>query len=589
MRNKWKEWLTMTLILALVCLQPAGPVAMSESALPEPDAGEESNWLDEVDGLVILDDPIYFMNLDEEEPIDGEETVTADTLTQPEESPAEMDTLTETEASTEMDTPIETETPAEVEAPAGTEAPTETDAPAETDVPAETGAPAETDAPAATETPGQPTPTPVSPTEPPAQTQEPLTDIKTLFSVEIKAPSAWRNSGTVRARIKITPSGNQMWSRVQYRIGNDDWKTVSDQAFSLYDGYYYADIEVSRNAELTVRVYGEGDTYFDTAQAIRVFDVKSPKVTAGFRELLLHVEAEDDLSGVAGIQVNSLLFTTLIDGKLDVRMDEALNSYKQLAIRAYDYAGNFSEPVTLDNPYYAQPTPTPKATAKPANKPTTKPTKKPSGSSGKTATATPAATATPVPTMAPTQQIVYVTPDPVMVVHPSATAVPETVYVPLGPGQPYKQEGNMQTLDMLYSAATNKQFITVQTRSGETYYLIIDYDKPIDEENDIYETYFLNLVDDRDLLSVIAEDELAPTPTPQVVLVTPEPTQPPRTTPVPAQDDGEADMTPALLLFAGLAAVGGAVFFLISKKKEKSAASTPDPDDVFDFEDDEEE
>ena len=81
----------------------------------------------------------------------------------------------------------------------------------------------------------------------------------------------------------------------------------------------------------------------------------------------------------------------------------------------------------------------------------------------------------------------------------------------------------MQTVDLLYASNTNKQFITVQSRDGQTYYLIIDYDKPIDEENEIYETYFLNLVDERDLLSLLSEEDM-PTPTP-----TPSPTPVPTT------------------------------------------------------------
>ena len=52
---------------------------------------------------------------------------------------------------------------------------------------------------------------------------------------------------------------------------------------------------------------------------------------------------------------------------------------------------------------------------------------------------------------------------------------------------------------------TNKQFITVQDRDGNTFYIIIDYDKPLDEEGDQYETYFLNLVDTADL-AALAED-----------------------------------------------------------------------------------
>lgn len=156
------------------------------------------------------------------------------------------------------------------------------------------------------------------------------------------------------------------------------------------------------------------------------------------------MEAADELSGVAGIQVNSLLFTTLVDGVLDVRMEEPLQTYRQLAIRAYDYAGNFSDPVTLDNPYYTEPTPEPTATPKPTVKPTKKPTSKPTGN-GTKATAAPVATATPTPWGLQQPQIVYITPDPALYTYTqsAATAEPETVYVPLGPGQPYKSKGNM--------------------------------------------------------------------------------------------------------------------------------------------------
>ena len=83
---------------------------------------------------------------------------------------------------------------------------------------------------------------------------------------------------------------------------------------------------------------------------------------------------------------------------------------------------------------------------------------------------------------------------------------------------PYLADGNGHTLDVLYSAATNKQFITMQTKSGNTFYLVIDYDKPIDEAAEMYETYFLNLVDERDLMALMSEEE-KPTATPQNSLV----------------------------------------------------------------------
>ena len=587
----WKAWLAIILIIAIIGGIASGMRASAESTtptdLPVVD-DEETYWLDEVEGEVILDDPAYFMDIEEKPTLsDEEEEISlADVLgndestTEPVASPEENTEQRSDESAD--DTPDAPDTPT-TEEPV-TE-PTETpDTPVDEPTTEPTTEPTDT-----------PTEQPAETPEQPEETEQPPVDLKMLFDVSIKVPSGWRNSYSATVRIKITPAGDQMWHKVRYRIGDEEWETVPAKDFVLYEGYYYTDIEVYYNAKMSVRLFEDDETYFDTNKEIRIFDHYAPEVTAGFRDLVLHVEAVDDLSEVAGIQVNSLLFTTLVDGVLDVRMEEPLLGYKQLAIRAYDYAGNFSDPVTLDNPYYVEPTPEPTNTPKPTAKPTKKPstTKKPtSGSSTAKPTATPVATATPVVTTAPQQQIVYVTPDPNMYSYyyqPQVTAEPETVYVPLGPGQPYKSEGNMQTLDMLYSASTNKQFITVQTRAGETYYMIIDYDKPIDEENDIYETYFLNLVDDRDLMSVVSEDEIQSTPTPQIVYVTPEPTEiPQQTTPIVVEDDGMEEMLPTILLIGGGAAIGGAIFWMMKKKKEDAARNVPDFDDEYEFEDEEE-
>ena len=60
---------------------------------------------------------------------------------------------------------------------------------------------------------------------------------------------------------------------------------------------------------------------------------------------------------------------------------------------------------------------------------------------------------------------------------------------------------NLVTRDLLYDEHTNKQFITVQTAGGNTFYIVIDYDKPVDEEGEQYETYFFSVVDEADLLA----------------------------------------------------------------------------------------
>ena len=432
-----------------------------------------------------------------------------------------------------------------------------------------------------TETPGEPeNDWPAeSGTDTPAQ---PI-DLKSLFTVEIKTPSGWFNVPEKAVRIKVTPQGETLWDSVKYRLDEGDWLEVKKADFTLKDEYYYYDVTVTANYILTVGL-AKGEESFDTVKEIRLFDHKAPTVTAGFKEKVLHVEAPDDLSGAAGVQVNGLLFTTLENGMLDVQMEELLLTYKQLAIRAYDYAGNFSDHVTLDNPYYLEPTPTPKPTKKPAatTKPvvteaptaTLKPTKKPSGSGSGTATKeteTDKATKAPSVTNAPEKQepiVIVVTPPPTE--KPAPTPTPEIQYVPLGPGQPFTQHGNMATRDVLYSASTNKQFISVQSRNGQTYYMVIDYDKPIDEANEIYETYFLNMVDDRDLMSVLTDEEIVPTPTPQIIYVTPEPTAAPQPTQQPTEPEKKKTDSSAvllLLLIVLLAGAGFAAWYFMKQKK----------------------
>ena len=575
MMNKmdWKAWLGLIVIVMIISGFVSGFAARAESEVP-------------TDVEIVEDANVVVGDTAENNDTSAEDAVTD----LPVEVPTEDTTEQPVDDNTQSDTPVET--------PDNTTQPDDSaeipDDGTQTDTPYDDPAGDSTTAP---DTPTDPpTEQPAETPEQPEETEQPPVKLKELFDVDIKVPSGWRNSYSATVRIKITPASDQLWHKVRYRIGDMEWNTMKNSEFVLYDGYYYADIEVYCNAKMTVQLFGDEETYFDTNKEIAIFDHEAPKVTAGFRDQVLHVEAVDDLAQVAGIQINGLLFTTLVDGKLDVRMEEPLLGYRQLAIRAYDYAGNFNDPVTLDNPYYVEPTPEPTNPPKPTAKPTKKPstTKKPSSGSSSTQkpTSTPVATSTPVVTTAPQQQIVYVTPDPNVYSYyqPQVTAEPETVYVPLGPGQPYKGEGNMQTMDMLYSASTNKQFITVQTRAGETYYMVIDYDKPIDEENEIYETYFLNLVDDRDLMSVVSEDEIQPTPTPQIVYVTPEPTpvtqQP---APIVVEDDGMEEMLPTILLIGGVAAIGGAIFWLVKKKKDSSARNVLDFDDEYEFEDEEEE
>ena len=89
-------------------------------------------------------------------------------------------------------------------------------------------------------------------------------------------------------------------------------------------------------------------------------------------------------------------------------------------------------------------------------------------------------------------------------VEPVATPEPDPEPEPtIEPGEGFTEEGNLLTRDLLYDEHTNKQFITVETKGGNTFYIVIDYDKPVDEEGEQYHTYFLNMVDEADLLAAL--------------------------------------------------------------------------------------
>lgn len=380
------------------------------------------------------------------------------------------------------------------------------------------------------------------------------------FSFKFRSANDWSNQAQEQLTISIVDKYQTGWDKVEVRIDDDAWDDVTSDISG--DNAYQ--MNVWKNCTVTVRVTDTQGNRHTGRVAIDFFDFVNPTVTAGIRTSLLHVEAADDQSGISGVKVNDMLFTTLVDGQLDVQLTELLNSYERFTVYAIDNAGNCSDAVVLTNPYYIAPTQQPTEEPAPTNTP--KPTKKPS-SGGSSSTRKP--TETPKVTEAPTPEVTVAAP----VVTP---------YV-VGPGQPFVSEANMGVQSMLYSAHTNKQFIEVTSRNGETYYLVIDYDKPIDAENELYETYFLNAVDDRDLLAVLEENEI-PTPTPTIV-PTPMPTSVPVVTDPPAEDkSGNTSMMGIVLI--GLVALGAGGFWFVKNKNAGGKRAPVEPE--YDEEEDDE-
>ena len=163
--------------------------------------------------------------------------------------------------------------------------------------------------------------------------------------------------------------------------------------------------------------------------------------------------------------------------------------------------------------------------------------------------------------------------------------VEETVPESSEPMEPLTPDGNMTLVDDEGKhPSEGKQFITVVTKTGNYFYLIIDRD---DEGKET--VHFLNQVDEADLMKLMDEGELEQLKPVEETTPTPEPeTKPePDTEVQEPEPEKKPNILPAILTILLLAGGGGVFAFKKLKgKKAEKAQEKPDPDaDYVDDED----
>ena len=199
---------------------------------------------------------------------------------------------------------------------------------------------------------------------------------------------------------------------------------------------------------------------------------------------------------------------------------------------------------------------------------------------------------------------------PITSVNVTAEPVAEPTLPSLGGLTP---DGNLALIDDILGGAyysseevgdSQMQFVTVESKNGNTFYLVIDH-----ATGDVY---FLNLVDEADLLALL-EDEgyevecdcsvkcipgevdtncpVCRTDLNECTGEEPEPTPEPTEAPVTEPQKDSSSFNAAALLPIALIAVlgaGGAYYFLRVRKRKPDTSGSTDLDD-YDFPDDEDE
>ena len=440
---------------------------------------------------------------------------------------------------------------------------------------------------------------------------EPTAPPEPAYTITILAPSGWYTKAA-DVEIRITDLNGTGWNKVEYKIERGG--SLIDLTDDLADTDR-AKVEITENCTVYVVVTDKDGKAHSKSRYIECFDRTAPTVKAGIDGKMLRAEASDELSGVDAIYIDGDRYDDLTNGTLDVRLRDLDDNYKQISVQSVDCAGNKSKTVQLNNPNYEEPEnkknredKKPSANCTEASKPST------TGPAVTTATTTtPPATTAPTPATNTAGNALAKTSTGGGKTSGAAGAT-STTAKESGEKQeesgettggmepePLTPAGNAGLVDDVFDG--EKQLITVTTKNGNYFYILIDRASE-DRESAVH---FLNQVDEADLMALMDDGKKEKAPactctekcragavnTSCPVCKTnlsectgPEPqTQGPEEPTAPEKEAKSGNTGGLLILLVVLLAGGGAALYYFKFRKPKPSVKGSDDLDEYVFDD----
>ena len=161
-------------------------------------------------------------------------------------------------------------------------------------------------------------------------------------SITVTGPEGWVSErGEVKVAVEIKPDSGVEIKSIEARQGNGKWSDITESLTYM----------ATDNGKVQIRVKDvEGKSYEEELE-LTCFDKEQPTLIAAVNEGVLHIQAQDGVSGIRNVYVNGYTFENVPDGDLTIRLQQFDATYAEFVIQVTDQAGNISDVYTVANPY----------------------------------------------------------------------------------------------------------------------------------------------------------------------------------------------------------------------------------------------